>query len=515
MTIDLEYLPEPKLQFGQYFDHEDSKTGLAESGPFGKNVPGLHPPEIKLGFIGTRETVAGAKEWIEECTSEIESENIKFEKIEQAESEEGEAGTLFGPGVLGGVTPAAEVIKRLYKILNRDFVGFSRSSRWDCQFVLNDRWDQVLRPKDIDPILSHEDKKTRIEELVKLFDDRIRSLAQTRPTPDIIILALTPEMVEHADTVRVTGNFFFNLRRAIKARAMKWKVPIQLLQRGTVLGKKSKGRKGPLQEKATRAWNFCTALYYKADGVPWRPTSLAQDTCFVGIDFFVAQELDNKLTMRSSVAQAFDHLGQGLVLRGDPFEWDENQHGRSPHLTNEGARKLIRQTLEEYRKVRGQTPRRVVIHKSSRFWGNEHGEHNELEGFYRGIEEVQRNIETDFITLSQTGLRLFREGMYPPLRGTYFRIEDQHFFYTMGFIPYLQTYPGHYPPEPWELIERHGGSAPKDLFREVLELTKMNVNNCSFADGVPITMSFSHKVGEIMKHIPEGDPVETGYKFYM
>jgi hypothetical protein len=43
----------------------------------------------------------------------------------------------------------------------------------------------------------------------------------------------------------------------------------------------------------------------------------------------------------------------------------------------------------------------------------------------------------------------------------------------------------------------------------------MNVNNCSFADGTPITLSFSKKVGEIMKHIPEGEKLQTGYKFYM
>src|SRR4051812_6284384 len=77
MSIDIEYLPEPKLQFASYFEHEDSKTGLAEFGPFGKNVDGLHPPEIRLAFIGIRETIAGAQEWIEECGSPIESENRK------------------------------------------------------------------------------------------------------------------------------------------------------------------------------------------------------------------------------------------------------------------------------------------------------------------------------------------------------------------------------------------------------------------------------------------------------
>jgi hypothetical protein len=115
-------------------------------------------------------------------------------------------------------------------------------------------------------------------------------------------------------------------------------------------------------------------------------------------------------------------------------------------------------------------------------------------------------------------VELFREGMYPPLRGTYFRIgDDHHYLYTMGFIPYLATYPGSYVPDPWHIVEHHGGSSKKDLFREVLELTKMNVNNCSFADGTPITLSFAEKVGEIMKHVPEDkdEDLQTGYKFYM
>jgi hypothetical protein len=42
----------------------------------------------------------------------------------------------------------------------------------------------------------------------------------------------------------------------------------------------------------------------------------------------------------------------------------------------------------------------------------------------------------------------------------------------------------------------------------------MNVNNCSYADGVPITLSFSEKIGEIMKHA-EGQDIQTHYKFYM
>ena len=78
MSFSVEYLHEPKLLFGKYFEHQDTKTGLSEFGPFGKNVPGLHPSEIKMGFVGTRETIAGAKEWLEECGPEIESDWFNF-----------------------------------------------------------------------------------------------------------------------------------------------------------------------------------------------------------------------------------------------------------------------------------------------------------------------------------------------------------------------------------------------------------------------------------------------------
>ncbi len=157
-----------------------------------------------------------------------------------------------------------------------------------------------------------------------------------------------------------------------------------------------------------------------------------------------------------------------------------------------------------------------MIHKTSEFWGKERGDCNEIDGFYQGIAEVYSKCETDFVALRQTGIRLFREGNYPPLRGTYFSVEDtQHFLYTMGFIPYLETYPKTYVPEPWQIVQHVGGSAPKEIFREMLALTKMNVNNCAFADGTPITLSFSQKVGEIMKHVSENGIIQSQYRFYM
>lgn len=495
-----DYLREPMLQFGDYFEHEDTKTGLAEFGPFGKNISGLHRNNIKLGFIGTRETIADSIEWIEKCGSFIESENIKKVKARAVEN-----------GFFPSLDLIPEDYDRYHKILNRDFIGFNSNSSFECSFQINPRWERYLDLRELNPILEIENKAERISTLANYVDDKITSLTQNDPAPDIIIIALTSEMREKADTVRITGNFFLNLRRAIKAKAMNQEmpIPVQLIRPRTVHGK------GDVQEIATRAWNFCTAQYYKAGGIPWRPITLEEDTCYIGISFYVTQDIDSALTMRSSVAQAFDYLGQGLILRGDQFEWDSHSLGATPHLTKVAARKLISQVLKEYIAVRGIPPKRVVLHKSSEYWGSNHGDFNEIDGFYEGIDDVYR-CESDFVTLRQTGIRLFREGKYPPLRGTYFSVgQNDHFLYTMGFIPYLETYPKPYVPEPWQIVQHIGGSSPKTLFQEILSLTKMNVNNCAFADGTPITISFSEKVGEIMKHIPKDGKIQPSYRFYM
>ena len=53
-----------------------------------------------------------------------------------------------------------------------------------------------------------------------------------------------------------------------------------------------------MQDKATTAWNFHTALYYKAGGVPWRLArqSARLTTCYVGVSFFKSAAGDKLMT---------------------------------------------------------------------------------------------------------------------------------------------------------------------------------------------------------------------------
>ncbi len=259
-----------------------------------------------------------------------------------------------------------------------------------------------------------------------------------------------------------------------------------------------------IQDAATRAWNFCTAIYYKAGGIPWN-IDIEKGTCFVGVSFY-RHITESSFTTHTSLAQVFTDRGDFLILRGSKFNWNPNQ-GKSPHLDYEGAKDLIKQVLEKYKESAGSIPRRVVVHKTSRYWPEE------LKGFLEPLKNVE---QYDLVTLYSTGIRFFRTGNYPVLRGTYCSISDQaHFIFTQGYVPYLETYPKSHVPEPIEIVDHIGDSTKKKICEEIIALSKMNWNNSDFANKLPITLSFAQKVGEILSYIPDKETPHPSYKFYM
>jgi argonaute-like protein implicated in RNA metabolism and viral defense len=151
-------------------------------------------------------------------------------------------------------------------------------------------------------------------------------------------------------------------------------------------------------------------------------------------------------------------------------------------------------------------PSRIVLHKSSRFTDQE------LRGFKDGCGTVPH---TDFVTLGWRGIQFHRPGIYPPLRGMYVKFDDRNFLlYTVGYVPFLRTYPGAATPQPIEILEHHGDSAWDVVLREVLALTKMNWNTADFSCAKPMTLAFAQRVGQILAEIKAGDP-RPEYRFYM
>src|SRR5712692_2677850 len=81
---------------------------------------------------------------------------------------------------------------------------------------------------------------------------------------------------------------------------------------------------------------------------------------------------------------------------------------------------------------------------------------------------------------------------YPPLRGSYIKFSNTDLLlYTVGYVPYLRTYPGPRVPQPIEILEHYGDSAWNIVLEEILALTKLNWNTANFAYSMPITIAFS------------------------
>jgi hypothetical protein len=62
--VRIEFLHEPELEFGAGGQHIDIRFGLLHNGPLDLRT-GRAPAEIKVGIVGTTETVEGMARWLE------------------------------------------------------------------------------------------------------------------------------------------------------------------------------------------------------------------------------------------------------------------------------------------------------------------------------------------------------------------------------------------------------------------------------------------------------------------
>jgi hypothetical protein len=461
-----EWFPEPELLFAQGRRSCDPQVGIPLYGPrsFGTT---RHKSEIHFGFIGTRPSVAGAQEFYEWAAAGVDGD---------------EKHTPFP-----GCSPS---------------VGFRTALR------INEATVELITRQESQDILAIRGQRTAFEQLLELLDNKLRLLCGRDHPLDYVVVALSEELYKKcrvADYHDKGQTVHRDLHRAFKAVAMRHKIVTQVLldttTRAATGDLKVRGRK--IDHPSVIAWNLFTGMYFKVEGLPWGPTGLQSGTCHVGVSFF--RPLGAGSTLRASVVQAFDENGEGLVLRGLPFEWDQAKQGRSPHLTAEMASDLVGMILKRYEEERHHAPERVVVHKTSRF------EPAEREGFEAALRAIPFH---DLVSLRPVSdVRLLRNAQYPPIRGSAFSVGDITYLYTTGYIPQLARYPHGHVPSPIQLADHVGDTSRPQLWKEILVMTKMNWNSANMAGLWPITLRFARSVGDILREV-QGEP-DPKYKYYM
>ena len=497
------FIEEPLLTFGENKHYIDPKMGLLAYGPC--MLPGRRAisSSIRIGIIGSGETIDLAQQWIKKCQSEI-------------------------PG------------KPENPWLFQSFPGFKRI--FGSELRVLSQCIEVLTEAEIEKILKITDFHRRVKNAAKLFVEKLQNLQVREPRPHVVICALPQKIVDKCATrkkgllitrgrltkqekeilkiikqhrqIGQTTLIPFDesaldfmpeasdLRCIIKAEAMQIGIPTQIAKPQTFTGQ-SKDKS--LQDDATRAWNFSVAIYYKAEGYPWKLTQMSPGTCYAGITFYKDLS-DPQGNIKTSMAQVFTHTGEGLVLRGGRAIVEET--ARSPHLSKKAAFQLMRDIIELYQRQMGQLPMRLVIHKSSRYWSEE------LSGFNEAAKDVKIK---DYVTIQRRGIRFMRKkGIYPPIRGTVIKVgEKNYILFTRGWIPYYKTYPGLRVPVPLEIVEHYGDSPIETICKEIFALTKLNWNSADFCISEPVTLAYSRQVGRILAYITEEVIPRPEYRFYM
>jgi len=469
--MQLSFLGEPELEFGSG-KHIDIRFGLRDYGPLDVSSS-LAPKTIVAGLVGTAETTEGVSQWLLKCQS--------------------------------GIAAKASKQPRLFP----EFPSMDGLTAFRCKVVVDSSRTRSINRSALAQFEQLAGNVERVERAVQLFMEALSVLCENAQ-PQVIICAPPLQLLE-ALAGGSTSAVRYDFHHLLKARAMSLRVPIQIILPATYDETKARkqsraGIMRPLQDEATRAWNIFCALYYKAGGTPWRLTraSTALQTCYVGVSFF--ESLDRSVLL-TSVAQVFNERGEGVVVRGGTAAISKDD--RQPHLNEEGAFTLLRGALARYKEVHRTLPARIVIHKSSSY------SEEERLGFEQALAEVE--IESyDLLHLRESEGRLYRAGVYPPLRGTMLELsEDESLLYTRGSVPFFETYPGLYVPKPTHITIEAAEQTKRFLNQEILALTKLNWNSTQFDGALPVTLRASREVSKVLRFCEPGQKIEPRYSFYM
>lgn len=474
---------EPMLEFGDGGQHCDPRQGLREFGPLQPKWGDV----VRVGVIGTEDTVGGFTEFLAETARGIESDN-----------------------------------KQLIN-LNPDFPGLGNQNPFRCKFEVPGGATATLSRRQVNAIKEIGRHDQAVRHAVELIVSQISALTECSVKPDVIVLALPVPLIEKLVNAKSEEQLegaeeeddsdeTLNFRDLLKAKTLHFDVPTQIVWPDTwddaakIPRKIKRESNRQTQAKATRAWNLLNALFYKAGKVPWRllPEQAEYRTSFLGIGFY--RDLDGQ-QLWTSTAQMFDERGRGLILRGARAQTETK--GRHPYLTAVDAEELVEHSMAVYKAHHRHVPARVVVLKTSRF------RPEEAEGIDAALKKCGIEMADLLWVQESSPIAVFREGNYPVLRGTFIDLHGKGLLYTRGSVPYYGTYPGLRIPRPLLLVpHQNTDSAILTLAKDVLALTKVNWNTTQFDQKLPAPIKAAREVGRILKHVEFGTAVSPDFRKY-
>lgn len=500
MRTDLLVLDEPPLSFR--FDQQlvDPRDGLSLFGPVDHDTP-AHPKSIRHVAVGTAQGLEQLRRWIAampRAWTQAPKDRTRIWPIYPGFE------TAFG-AVLDSNPIRAHVLEQ---------TGLDEASRIADP---HRRASEVVAP-----YLAAIEAAASLDESVQLVICVVPDDIHARCRAKSIVPEAIGQRVTKTDRKRRGSGqldlyekydpemyrLSVDFRRQLKARAMTYGIPVQIIRESTLklnddvgLGER---RLSPLSH---RMWNLSTAIYYKAGGKPWKLSSARDGVCYIGMAFRLNDDVKARTTA-CCAAQLFLNSGDGIVFRGRMGPW-YSPRDRQFHLDRRAAQEVLEGTLRTYREQEGKPLTEVFLHSRSEI------SDEEFAG-YRAACPKHVKLVGVRVRTERSGPRLFRNGAMPVQRGSFWALNDRTgFLFASGFKARLGTYDGWETPAPLRIDIQHGDADVRQVAQDILGLTKLNYNACTMGDSQPVTVGFSDAVGEILVANPTVLTPKPQFKFYI
>ena len=506
------HIPEPPLEFSYGQTSAYPKDGLFLFGPHRKRSK---TPHISIGVIGRPEGIAHFRTWAEKIKRRIEVPPPKrgekqerlhlsnFPGIEEA------FGISFDP---------AEIVA--YEIDAKELDSATRTLN------LHEAVRKAIEiyTAKVEAHTKNEERRVDVWLLILpgIVFERCKPQAKRTGLP-LVKGDFGKKQAERADlplledVIDQSGEEIFDdvpdFHRQAKVAFLKLNFTSQLIRETTLAPDAFLNKAGfqqrRLQDPATVGWNLATGLYYKTQpDPPWKLASARPGVAYIGLVYKILPNDPNEHAC--CAAQMFLAEGDGIVFRGANGPW---QTGRNEfHLKPDAAKNLINQVLETYRDKHGGPPKELFIHGRTTF------RDDEWAAFESAVTKETTLVGVRIRT-THGETKLFRNGDYPVLRGTAILLDEQNaYLWTTGYVPQLDTYIGPETPNPiFVSVLRSSQKTPnlKDVLGDIMGLTKINYNACNFNDGLPVTVRFADKVGDVLSMGSAKGAEKQPFKFYV
>jgi hypothetical protein len=371
---------------------------------------------------------------------------------------------------------------------------------------------------ELDESLEHE-LKASAQPHVVLVDKLVRAmqlLSPQRSDFDVLFVYL-PERWSSA--YRGGDEEDFDLHDHLKAMTALRRIPLQLVREGSALA---------YQCRASVMWRIGLALYAKAGGVPWKLADADSETAHIGISYAVRPVESDRPRFVTCCSQVFDAEGTGLEFVAYDAHEVEVQRD-NPFLSRTEMFRVMTRSMDLYRRRHaGQSPRRVMVHKTTEF------KREEIEGCLEALHlceavdliQVVDDVNWRGVLIdAPRGAELTGKGEvsgYPPRRGTLVGLGGmESLLWTHGDVhgiadnnrAYFQG--GRSTPRPIRLVRHAGHGVWDDAARAILGLTKMDWNNDSLYDTLPVTVGYAKVLARVVKRMRGLGGAPYQFRFFM